>query len=95
MPERRRVKHRPALPFGELGAFIAALRTQEGTAARALEFRTLTAARTGEVIGAKPGEFDLDAALWTIPGERMKGQREHRVPLSARAAAICSRNAAG
>ncbi len=86
--KRRRVQHHPALHYGELGAFIASLRTQEGIAARALEFVILTAARTGEVIGARPGEFDLDAALWTIPAERMKAEKEHRVPLSSRAVAI-------
>lgn len=86
--KRRRVVHHPALPFDELGEFTAALRAQEGNAARALEFLILTAARTGEVVGAKPLEFDLDAALWTIPGERMKGGKEHRVPLSPRAVAI-------
>ena len=86
--KRRRVQHHPALPYGELGEFIAAVRKQEGIAARALEFLILTAARTGEVIGARPGEFDLDAALWTISGERMKAGKEHRVPLSPRAVTI-------
>jgi len=86
--KKRRVKHHPALAYDELGAFIASLRTQEGIAAKALEFTILTAARTGEVIGAKPEEFDLDAALWTIPVGRMKADKEHRVPLSPRAVAI-------
>ncbi len=86
--KRRRVKHHPALPYDELGAFIALLRKQEGIAARALEFTILTAARTGEVIGATPSEFDLDAALWTIPAGRMKAEKEHRVPLSPRAVEI-------
>ncbi len=86
--KRRRVQHHPALPFDQLGEFIVALRAQEGIAAKALEFLILTAARTGEVIGARPGEFDLGAALWTIPGERMKAGKEHRVPLSPRAVAI-------
>ncbi len=86
--KRRRVKHHPALPYVELGEFVAELRKQEGVAARALEFLILTAARTGEVIGARPGEFNLDAALWTIPGERMKAGKEHRVPLSSRVVAI-------
>ncbi len=88
MSKRRRVQHHPALAFDELGKFVVALRKQDGTAARALEFLILTATRTGEVIGAKRNEFDLDKALWTIPGERMKAGREHRVPLSPRAAAI-------
>lgn len=83
-----RVEHHAALPYGEIGAFMAALRQQEGTAARALEFAILTAARTGEVIGATWAEIDLDGRLWTIPPERMKAGREHRVPLSDAALAI-------
>lgn len=86
--KRRRVQHHPALPYTELGAFIASLRKQEGIAAKALEFTILTAARTGEVIGARREEFDLDAALWTIPAKRMKAEKEHRVPLSSRAVEI-------
>ena len=61
-----------------------------GTAARALEFTILTAARTGEVIGAEWSEIDVTAGLWTIPAGRMKGQKEHRVPLSSQALAILS-----
>ena len=86
--KRRRVRHHPALPYGQIGKFMATLRTQSGTAARALEFAILTAARTSEAINAAPDEFDLKAALWTIPPRRMKAGREHRVPLSARAVAI-------
>jgi integrase len=78
----KRVEHHAALPYGELAAFIVELRQQEGIAARALEFAILTAGRTGEVIGAQWSEFDLSARLWTIPAERMKAGREHRVPLS-------------
>jgi integrase len=88
MSKRRRVQHHPALPFDQLGEFIAALRLQVGTAAKALEFLILTAARTGEVIGARASEFDLDAAVWIVPAERMKAGKEHRVPLSPRAVAI-------
>lgn len=77
-----RVKHHAALPWEEISAFMAELRDQEGIAARALEFAILTAARTGEVIGARWLEIDLDAAIWVVPGERMKGGLEHRVPLS-------------
>ena len=80
-----KVRHHSALPYGELPAFMVELRTREGTAARALEFTILTAARTGEVIGAQWSEFDVDAALWTVPADRTKGGREHRVPLSERA----------
>jgi integrase len=84
----RRVEHHSALPYGVLPAFMDALRTQEGTAARALEFAILTAARTGEVIGATWGEVDLHERLWTIPAERMKAGKEHRVPLSDMVMAI-------
>jgi integrase len=71
-----------------MGEFIAALREQGGVGARALEFLILTAARTGEVIGARWDEFDLGANMWTVPAERMKARKEHRVPLSGRALAI-------
>jgi integrase len=64
---------------------MAALREVPGEPAAALEFAVLTAARSGEVMGATWGEFDLDKALWTVPANRMKGGREHRVPLSPRA----------
>jgi integrase len=84
----RRVEHYAALPYPQIGGFVAELRRQEGVAARALEFAILTASRTGEVIGACWGEFDLAARLWTVPGERMKAGRGHRVPLSARAVEI-------
>jgi integrase len=84
-----RVSHHAALPYGELGAFVAELRRQEGIAARALEFTILTAARTGEVIGAPWDEIDLKNRLWTVPASRMKkADKEHRVPLSDAAMAI-------
>jgi len=84
----RRVNHHAALPFGEIGAFMATLKEQEGLGAIALQFVILTAARTAEVIGAKWDEIDLRSATWTIPADRMKGGREHRVPLSRAALAI-------
>ena len=84
----REVEHHAALPYAELPAFLASLREQEGIAARALEFLILTAARTGEVIGARWSEIDLLDKTWTVPAARMKAHREHRVPLSARALAI-------
>jgi integrase len=84
----RKVEHHAALPYNELPDFIAALRMQEGIAARALEFAILTAARTGEAIGARWSEIDVGEKLWAIPPERMKAGREHCVPLSARAVAI-------
>lgn len=62
---------------------MADLREREAMAARALEFVILTAARTGEAIGATWAEIDLDAALWTVPAARMKAGKDHRVPLSA------------
>ena len=87
-PKAKRVKHLAALPYQEIGTFIAALHERESTAARALELLILTAVRTGEVIGARWSEFDLDNALWVIPAERMKARREHSVPLCDRAVAI-------
>jgi integrase len=78
----RAVKHHAALPYLEIGLFMADLRTREGAAAAALEFLILTAARTGEVIGARRSEIDIHARMWTVPAERMKGKREHRVPLT-------------
>jgi integrase len=83
-----RVEHHAALSYAELSEFLARLHDQEGIAAPALEFLILTAARTGEVIGARWSEMDLLDKTWAIPAARMKSQREHRVPLSARALAI-------
>lgn len=79
-----RVKHHAALPYTDVAAFLADLQARDGVSARALEFCILTAARTGEVLGAHWSEIDLDAKLWTIPGERMKAGNEHRVPLTDR-----------
>jgi integrase len=84
----RRVEHHAALPYAEIATFIAELRQQEGVAARALEFAIMTAARTGEVIGAKWDEMDFGERLWTVPAERMKAGKEHRVPLSDAALVI-------
>jgi integrase len=86
--EVQKVEHHAALPYPEIGEFLVELRQHEGIAARALEFSILTAARTGEVIGVRWVEIDRKAKLWTIPGDRMKGGREHRVPLSDAALAI-------
>lgn len=80
-----KVKHHPSLPFEVLPAFIVDLRERDAITARVLEFAILTAARSGEVRGATWQEVDLDAAIWTIPAERMKSGKEHRVPLSTRA----------
>src|SRR6266446_2148555 len=84
----RKVEHHPALAYDELADFVAALRSQEGVASRALEFLILTAARTGEVIGARWDEVDLAERIWVVPAARMKAGREHRVPLSAAAAGL-------
>jgi integrase len=80
--------HHSALPYLELPAFMAALRAQAGVSARALEFAVLTATRTSEVIGATWDEFDLERKLWTVPADRMKAKKEHRVPLSPRAVEV-------
>jgi integrase len=80
--------HHAALPYAEVPAFVARLRERSGSAALALEFAILTAARSGEVRGATWAEFDLKAKVWTVPGSRMKTKREHRVPLSDRAVEI-------
>lgn len=91
LPERAKVQqvvHHPALPYDEMAGFMAALRAQDGIAARGLEFQILTAARTGEVIGARWEEFDEAKRQWTVPAGRMKAGREHRVALSSRALAI-------
>ncbi|WP_157381167.1 tyrosine-type recombinase/integrase, partial [Burkholderia ubonensis] len=81
-------KHHTALPYTEIGAFVAELRAMVGTAARALEFTILTAMRTGEVIGAYPDELDMRTQTWTVPADRMKAKRPHRVPLSSSAIAL-------
>jgi integrase len=77
-----KVVHHPALPYAEVGSFMADLRKREGIGPRALEFLILTAARSGEVRGAVWAEIDLAEQIWTVPAARMKMQREHRVALS-------------
>jgi integrase len=74
--------------YADVPGFTADLQSRQARAALALEFAILTAARSGEVLGARWEEFDLDRAVWTVPAERMKGGREHRVPLSRRALKI-------
>jgi integrase len=80
--------HHRALPFADAPAFMAQLPAREGIAPQALQFLILTAARTNEVIGARWPEIDLKEKVWTVPAGRMKGHREHRVPLSDPAIAI-------
>jgi integrase len=82
------VKHHAALPYAEIPGFMRKLRETLGTAARALEFTILTAARTSEVLGAKPSEIDFEARMWTVPPEHMKARKQHKVPLSNSAVAI-------
>jgi integrase len=84
----RKVKHHAAMAYASVPAFMAALRERDSVAARATEFTVLTAARTGETINAKWSEFDLKAATWTVPGDKMKAGKDHRVPLAPRAVAI-------
>jgi integrase len=84
----RKVEHHAALPYADLPGFLAALRQQDGTSARALEFAILTAARTGEAIGDTWDEINWKDQVWTIAGARMKAGNEHRVPLCDRALAI-------
>lgn len=90
-----KVKHQPALPYQQVHAFVQALREKKGVSPKAFEFLILTAARSGEVLGAKWDEIDLAARVWTIPAERMKAGREHRIPLSTRAVTIIQEMAAG
>lgn len=86
------VQHHEALPYEDMAQFMANLRTRPGLGAKALEWTILTAARTKETRGATWGEIDLEAKVWTVPKERMKGpvekRREHRVPLSQAALAV-------
>lgn len=91
LPKRSKVKkveHHAALPYPEIAPFMVELRKLEGMGAKALEFAILTATRSGEVRGATWAEIDIDARLWIIPPERMKAEREHRVPLSDAALAV-------
>lgn len=90
LPKRQKLQrgHHPALPYANVPAFLAALRKREAMAARAMEFTILTAARSGEVLGATWSEIDLDTRTWTVPASRMKAGREHRVPLTEPAMSI-------
>jgi integrase len=83
-----RIKHHPALPVDDVPAFMSELSAKKTIAARALEFAILTAARLGEMLGAKWDEIDLANKAWNVPAERMKSGRAHVVPLSPRAVMI-------
>ncbi len=87
----RKVRHHPAIPYAALPAFVADLRKHEGVSARALEFLIINASRTGEVTGARWDEVDNAQKIWTIPSDRMKAGRQHRVPLTERALEILER----
>lgn len=93
LPERKRLTrgHFAAIPYAEMPKFIARLKSRDALAARGLEFLILTAARSGEVLGACWDEIDFDRKLWVVPGNRMKSGREHRVPLSDAAVDLLER----
>ena len=86
--QEKRQNHHAALPYKDLSPFMADLRKRAGTAARALEFAILTAARTSETLGMVWAELDLEGKVWTIPAERMKAGESHEVPLSEAVVAI-------
>lgn len=87
-PSKLERGHHPAMPYEDVATFVGNLRKLYATAALALEFCILTAARSGETLGARWSEIDLDKKVWTVPAARMKAGREHRVPLSSRAISI-------
>jgi integrase len=90
LPARQKLTrgHHAAMPYADVPAYVKRLQGAEAMAARGLEFLILTASRSGEVLGAKWPEVDIDNAVWTVPAERMKAGKEHRVPLTPRAVAI-------
>jgi integrase len=87
-PATKRVKHHSAMPYADVPAFMAKLRGNDSVSAKALEFTILSAARTSETIGATWQEVDLEAKVWVVPAGRIKGDKEHRVPLPERAVEI-------
>ena len=78
------IRHHPALPYRDLPAIIAELRSLSGITPRALAFSILTGARTGEVIGTRWSEIDANHRTWTIPATRMKSDRPHTMPSFSR-----------
>jgi integrase len=88
LPKSQKIAHHPAIPYGEINAFVTELRKQRGYAPLALEFMLLTASRTGEVVAAQWDEIDWSTKVWTVPAIRMKAGKEHRIPLSTRAVEI-------
>lgn len=93
LPARQKLQrgHHAAMPYRDVPAFMGRLAQSDGIGARALEFTILTAARSGEAIGARWDEIDFPTAVWTVPAERMKAGREHRVPLSDAALGVLRR----
>jgi len=93
LPKRQKLTrgHHAAMPFADVPQFMASLQKRDAVTALALEFVILTAARSGEALGARWAEIDFQNAIWTVPAARMKGGRTHRVPLSSRALAIIKR----
>lgn len=88
LPQKNKVQkptHHPALDYKDVGAFLEAIKSDTRYSAKALRFTILTAARAGEVVGASWGEIDTKNGIWTIPGDRIKSGREHRIPLSRQA----------
>jgi len=81
----KKVQHRPALPYVEVGQFMSELRQRNSLSAKALELLVLTATRPNETFGARWDEFDLNCNKWVIPAERMKAAKEHEIPLPDRA----------
>ncbi len=90
LPKRGKLTrgHHAAMPYDDVPAFIAKLRERDAIAAMALELCILTATRTNEVLGARWSEIDFESKVWTVPAERTKPGRPHRIPLSDRALAI-------
>lgn len=89
LPKHKRARrHLGAMPYADIGRFMVALRARPERVAKALEFLILTAARSGEVLGARWDEIKLSEKVWAIPGQRMKGGKPHRVPLSGRALSL-------
>jgi integrase len=90
LPKPRKLTsgHLPAMPYADVPAFLERLRNQEALAARALELLIFTVARTSEVLNAQWSEFDFETGIWTVPAERMKTRKEHRVPLTAAATEV-------
>jgi integrase len=95
LPKRPKLArgHHAAMPYKDVPAFVSSLRDREATAARALEYLIVTASRTGEAIGMKWPEVDEQTGIWTVPAERMKNGKPHRVPLCAQALVILKKQA--